>query len=162
MPLMARTPERIASDPLATGWARLADGEWDAAKAFFEGALADEESPEALEGLSWAAWWLDDADAVFDDRERAFRLYRKRGEPASAARMATWLAADHLDFRGAVAVANGWVRRARRLLDPIEPGPQHGWLAFHQGYIAQLSGDAAAAGELGARAAEAGRRFDVP
>src|SRR5918994_2212595 len=111
MPLMARTPEGIASDPLATGWARLADGEWDAAKASFEGALADEESPDALEGLSWAAWWLDDAEATFDARERAFRLYRKRGEPASAARMATWLAADQLDFRGAVAVASGWLRR---------------------------------------------------
>src|ERR687898_665072 len=162
MPLMARTPERIASDPLATGWARLADGEWDAAKASFEGALADEESPDALEGLSWDSCWLDDADAVFDARERAFRLYRKRGEPASAARMAAWLAADQLDFRGAIAVASGWLQRAARLLEPLERGPDHGWLAFHEGYIAHLSGDSARAGELGARAAEAGRRFDVP
>src|SRR5919106_6694713 len=107
MPPMARAAERIASDLLSAGWARLGDGEWGAAKASFEGALAGEESPEALEGLSWAAWWLDDAEAVFDARERAFRLYRKRGEPASAARMATWLAADHLDFRGAVAAASG-------------------------------------------------------
>ena len=159
---MARAPERIASDPLSAGWALLADGDWGAARASFEGALAGEESPEALEGLSWAAWWLDDADAVFDARERAFRLYRKRGEPASAARMATWLAADQLDFRGAVAVASGWLRRAGRLLEPLEPGPDHGWLAFHEGYIAHLSGDTAKAGELGARAAEAGRRFDVP
>src|SRR5918993_1449676 len=162
MPLMARTPERIASDPLATGWARLADGEWDAAKASFEGALADEESPDALEGLSWAAWWLDDAEATFDARERAFRLYRKWGEPASAARMATWLAADQLDFRGAIAVASGWLQRAARLLEPLERGPDHGWLAFHEGYIAHLWGDSARAGELGARAADAGRRFDVP
>src|ERR671910_1094617 len=162
MPLMARTPEGIASDPLATGWARLAEGEWDAAKASFEGALADEESPDALEGLSWAAWWLDDAEATFDARERAFRLYRKRGEPASAARMATWLAADQLDFRSAIAVASGWLHRAARLLEPLERGPDHGWLAFHEGYLAYLSGDSARAGELGARAAEAGRRFDVP
>ena len=159
---MARAPERIASDPLSAGWALLADGDWGAARASFEGALAGEESPEALEGSSWAAWWLDDADAVFDARERAFRLYRKWGEPASAARMATWLAADQLDFRGAVAVASGWLRRAGRLLEPLEPGPDHGWLAFHEGYIAHLSGDTAKAGELGARAAEAGRRFDVP
>ena len=159
---MARAPERIASDPLSAGWALLADGDWGAARASFEGALAGEESPEALEGLSWAAWWLDDAEGVFDARERAFRRYRKRGEPASAARMATWLAADQLDFRGAVAVASGWLRRAGRLLEPLEPGPDHGWLAFHEGYIAHLSGDTAKAGELGARAAEAGRRFDVP
>src|ERR671915_2074963 len=30
-------------------------------QGLFRSALAGEESPEALEGLSWAAWWLDDA-----------------------------------------------------------------------------------------------------
>jgi LuxR family transcriptional regulator, maltose regulon positive regulatory protein len=159
---MAKAPEGIASTPLSAGWAQLADGEWAAAKASFADALAHEETPEALEGLSWAAWWLDDAEAVFDARKRAYRLYRRRGESASAARMATWLAADQLDFRGAVAVAGGWLRRAERLLSPLEPGPEHGWLAFHDGYIAYLSGDTMRAEELGARAAEAGRQFDVP
>ena len=76
--------------------------------------------------------------------------------------MATWLAADQLDFRGALAVAGGWLRRAERLLDSLEPGPEHGWLAFHEGYIAHLSGDTVRARELAARATEAGRRFDVP
>jgi LuxR family transcriptional regulator, maltose regulon positive regulatory protein len=159
---MAKAPARTASDPLSAGWARLADGEWGAASAAFADALAREETPEALEGLSWAAWWVDDAEAVFDARGRAYRLYRRRGERASAARMATWLAADQLDFRGAVAVAGGWLRRAGRLLDRIEPGPEHGWLAFHEGYIAHLSGDTPRAAELGAQAAAAGRRFDVP
>jgi ATP/maltotriose-dependent transcriptional regulator MalT len=162
MPLMAKAPEGIASGQLAAGWARLADGEWAAGRALFADSLAREETPEALEGLSWAAWWLDDAEAVFDARERAYRLYRRRGESGSAARMATWLAADQLDFRGALAVAGGWLRRAERLLDSLEPGPEHGWLAFHEGYIAHLSGDTVRARELAARATEAGRRFDVP
>jgi LuxR family maltose regulon positive regulatory protein len=159
---MAKAPEGVASDPLSVGWARLAGGEWAAARVSFADALAREETPEALEGLSWAAWWLDDAEALFDARERAYGLYRRRGERASAARMATWLAADQLDFRGAMAVAGGWLQRAGRLLEPLEPGPEHGWLAFHEGFIAHLSGDTAKAGELGARATEAGRRFDVP
>jgi LuxR family transcriptional regulator, maltose regulon positive regulatory protein len=116
----------VESHPLSAGWARLADGDWRSAKASFEAALAGEQEPEALEGLSWAAWWLDDAEAVFDARERSYSLYRRRGERASAARMATWLAADQLDFRGAVAVASGWLRRAARLLEPLEPGPDHG------------------------------------
>jgi LuxR family maltose regulon positive regulatory protein len=162
MAQMAKAPEGIASKPLSAGWTQLADGEWAAAKASFADALAHEETAEALEGLSWAAWWLDDAEAVFDARKRAYRLYRRRGESASAARMATWLAADQLDFRGAVAVAGGWLRRAERLLAPLEPGPEHGWLAFHDGYIAYLSDDAMRADELGARAAEAGRQFDIP
>ncbi len=140
------------------GWARLKDGDWAGARA----AFANEETAEALEGLSWAAWWLDDADAVFDARERAYRLYRDRGESAGAARMATWLAADQLDFRGAVAVATGWLRRAARLLEPLEPLPEHGWLAFHEGFIARIEGDTARARELAERASELGRRFDVP
>jgi len=159
---MATASEGTASDSLATGWARLAAGAWAPARASFTTALAEEETPEALEGLGWAAWWLDDAAAVFDARERAYLLYRRRGERANAARMATWLAADELDFRGAAAVAGGWLRRAGRLLEPLEPGPAHGWLAFQEGYLAQLSGDTATAVRLGARAADLGRRCDVP
>jgi LuxR family maltose regulon positive regulatory protein len=159
---MAKAAKGVSSDPRLAGWARLADAEWAAARASFERALAREETPEVLEGLSWAAWWLDDADVVFDARERAYHLYRLRGERVSAARMATWLAADQLDFRGAVAVAGGWLRRARRLLDGIEAQPEHGWLAFHEGYVAHLAGETARAAELGDRAAAAGRRFEVP
>jgi ATP/maltotriose-dependent transcriptional regulator MalT len=159
---MAKAQDAVSSKSFSAGWSRLAAGEWAAARASFAEALAAEETPGALEGLSWAAWWLDDAGAVFDARERAYRLYRERGDPASAARMATWLAADQLDFRGAIAVAGGWLRRAGRLLEPLEPGPEHGWLAFHEGYVAQISDDAMRAQELGGRAAEAGRRFDVP
>jgi DNA-binding NarL/FixJ family response regulator len=146
---------------LDDGWVELQAGRWAQARAVFQQAVVTDETPEALEGLSWAAWWLDDSDAVFGARERAYRLYKARGDRASAARMATWLAADQLDFHGAAAVANGWLRRAQRLLDPLEPGPDHGWLAFHEGYVAYISGDADRASELGVRAAELGQRFDV-
>ena len=152
---------RTQADRLQSGWAELADARWDDARASFEAALAEEEIPEACEGLSWAAWWLDDADAVFSSRERAFRLYKGRGNAAAAARMATWLAADQLDFYGAWSVASGWLRRAHRLLDPLEPGPDHGWLAFHEGYIAHSNGETAEARERAAFAAELGRRFGV-
>ncbi|HWB57456.1 MAG TPA: LuxR C-terminal-related transcriptional regulator [Gaiellaceae bacterium] len=158
---MAKGPRPIASEGLQAGWAALGDGRWEDARAAFEHAVAHEETPEAFEGLSWAAWWLDDADAAVAARERGYRLYRQRGDPSSAARMATWLAADQLDFHGASAVAGGWLRRAHRLLDPLEPGTDHGWLAFHEGYIAFRSGDTAAAREEAALAAELGRRFGV-
>ena len=143
------------------GWRELRAARWDAARTLFRRAVAVDESPEALEGLSWAAWWLDDGDEVFDARERAYRLYRRRGEAAAAARMATWLAADQLDFRGAWPVASGWLRRAHRLLDPLEPGPEHGWLAFHEGYLAHGDGDTEAASELAAVAARLGRELGV-
>lgn len=159
---MAKASGATKPDSLADGWAQLADADWRAARASFQAALARDETPDAFEGLSWAAWWLDDADVVFDARERAFRLYREHDAAASAARMAIWLACDHLDFRGAVSAASGWLQRARRLLEPIDLCPEHGWLAFHDGYVTHLSGDVTVAGELGARAAEIGRRLEVP
>ena len=141
------------------GWTELRAGRWEAARRAF---AAMPETAESLEGLSWAAWWLDDADAVFDARERAYRLYRADGNASAAARMATWLASDQLDFHGAATVAGGWLRRASRLLEPLDAGPDHGWLAFHEGYLAHADGDRARAVELGIAAAEIGRHFDVP
>ena len=120
------------------------------------------ETAEAHEGLSWAAWWLDDADVVFAARDRAYRLYKQRGDRPAAARMATWLACDELDFHGAFAVASGWLGRARRLLGELEPGPEHGWLAFFEGYIASGAGDSDRAIELAVEAAAIGRRLEVP
>jgi hypothetical protein len=144
-------------EELDAGWAALREGRWLHARACFE-QRAD---PEALEGLSWAAWWLDDRAAVFDARERAYHGYRAAGDPAGAARMATWLASDELDFHGAVAVAGGWLARGHRLLAPLAQGPDHGWLAFLDGYLAHGAGDTAQAAELGRRTAELGRRFAV-
>ena len=141
------------------GWTELRAGRWEAARDAFAEA---EETAATLEGLSWAAWWLDDAGTVFDARERAYRLYRAAGDDAGAARMATWLAADELDFHGAATVAGGWLQRARRLLEPLDAGPDHGWLAFHEGYVAHASGDGGRAVERGVTAAAVGRRFDVP
>ena len=151
----------VGSDPVAAGWAALKQARWDDARAEFERALRLEETAEAMEGLSWAAWWLDDADAVFAARERAYALYRKRGDAGQAAQIATWLAVDHLDFRGAVAVTSGWLGRAHRLLDGMEPCAAHGWLAFQEGYLAHAAGDTGTAIGHGARALELGRRFGV-
>ena len=149
------------TDELALGWEELRKGGWDAARAIFEAVTATRESAEGFEGLSWAAWWRDDAGAVFAARQRAYTLYMRRGDMGGAARMATWLAADELDFNGALSVSCGWLGRARRLLEPLAEGPEHGWLAFHEGYVARLLGDNAIAAERAASAARLGRRFGV-
>ena len=151
-----------ASNLLADGWDSLRDLRWADARTSFERALAIQESADALEGLSWAAWWLDDGETVFASRERAYHLYREDGDPASAARMATWLACDEIDFNAAISVASGWVGRAHRLLDPLERSPDHGWLDFHEGYLARHRGELPRAIELGGRAAAIGSEFGVP
>src|SRR5262245_42966659 len=68
---------------------------WEFARKAFERARSRGESPEALEGLGLASWWLDRGDAVFESRERAYTLYRERGDRLSAARVATWLGWDY-------------------------------------------------------------------
>jgi LuxR family transcriptional regulator, maltose regulon positive regulatory protein len=124
------------TDVLSAGHEALALGHWAEARAAFEAALAQQETPEALEGLGLAAWWLDDAAATFDARERAYRLYRERGDRRGAARMATWLSWDYSAFRGEPAIAIGWLQRAHRLLEGLGPGPEQGWLRVHEGAAA--------------------------
>jgi ATP/maltotriose-dependent transcriptional regulator MalT len=108
----------------------LGRSEWKAARELYERALAAEESPEALEGFAVANWWLDDLDAAIDARERAYALRRERGETVEAARDAGFLAWDHGAGRGATAVANGWLQRARRLIEDLPPSAEHAWLAL--------------------------------
>ncbi len=144
------------------GWRELEQARWPEARAAFEAALAEAETAAAHEGLSWAAWWLDDGPAVFAARERAYTLYRDAGDARGAARMAVWLAVDELDFRSSWAVASGWLQCAERLLDGVEPSPEHGWLAFHEGYLAHASGETERAAELARSATVLGRRLGVP
>jgi LuxR family transcriptional regulator, maltose regulon positive regulatory protein len=155
------SPQRTASADADGGWQALRAGDWETARALFDASLATDGSPEAWEGLGWANYFLDEDPGTFDAREAAYRGYRERGDDGSAARVAAWLAADHLEFRGERAVANGWLKRARRLLEGEPPGPDHGWLAVHEASLLLLE-DPDAAGRLGAEAAGLGRRYHVP
>ena len=155
--------EPIRAAPLAEGWAALSNGDWEGARASFEESLVQGDTPEALEGMGWVGHMLNEDRLTFDARERAYRLYLGRGEKGSAARIAAWLAADHLLFRGEPAVANGWLQRAHSLIDGLEPGVDHGWLAIHEGHIAvALDEDTAKARRLAASAVELGRKFGAP
>ena len=119
-----------------TGSECLAAGAWLEARRTFESALADRETADALEGLGLAAWWLDDADTVFASRERAYKLYLDGDDKRSAARLAVWLAWDCFAFRGETAVANGWLQRARRLLDGLPPSRELAWLESRESQLA--------------------------
>ncbi len=130
--LLVNSPDWSAGDQA------LARGAWTEAREAFETELRTAELPEALEGLGTAAWWLDLTDLVFDSRERAYRLYLARDERRASARMAIWLAWDYWAFRGETAVANGYLQRARRLLNREPDCPERAWLELREGSLALL------------------------
>ena len=160
---MRTEPELDVVDPLAAGREALSRGEWEQALAYFEAAAERNPSAEAVEAVAMAAWWLDNAQLAIESREHAYRLYRERGDAAAAARMAIWLGWDSLAFRGEPAVARGWLQRAHRLLEGLDPVPEHGWLALREGEFAfLLENDIAAARRFAERARVIGTALAVP
>jgi ATP/maltotriose-dependent transcriptional regulator MalT len=136
-PLRSSSPPPPA-EALAEARAALGRGDWAGARSRFEAALEREETPEALEGLASAAYWLSDGPAVFGAHERAYSLYHKRGDRRGAARMATALAVLHEANRGESAVSSGWLQRANRQLEGSDPNPEQAWLRFWEAHLALL------------------------
>src|SRR5215211_6023186 len=148
------------ADPLAAGRAALERADWAEARARFEAAAAADDVPEAWEGLSRAAWWQGDQEATMGARERAYRAYRRGGDACAAARMAMWLASDHIDFRGDDAVASAWLRRGRALLGDREPCAEQGFIMLHEADIALFAeADPAAAARLAREGLDLARRI---
>lgn len=116
--------------PLAAAYEALAVGHWEQARDAFAAAADATDSPEALDGLSRALWWLRDARGAVVQRERAYAGFRRDGELARAARVALWLAREYALVFGNDAVARGWLARAERLLRDVAPGAEQGWLAL--------------------------------
>jgi LuxR family transcriptional regulator, maltose regulon positive regulatory protein len=151
----AQPEQRSTSWPLAEAQRALKRGAWEEARRLFEEALAEEETPVALEGLGAAAWWLEDAPVVFAARERAYRLFRGRGDRPAAGRVATALGYDYAVFRAESAVSNGWLQRAHRLLDALDPVPEHVCLTLTEAELAyQGAGDMEHVRRLAVRAKE--------
>jgi tetratricopeptide (TPR) repeat protein len=141
--------------------ALLRRGEWDAARGVFDALVRERPSAAAWEGLGEAAWWQDDADAVFESRERAYQLYREAGDDLGAARMATWLGSDYLDFRGEPAVSNGWRELARKLLADLPTSVEHAWFAFFEADTVLFEEDTEAAQRWAQEAIAISRRLKL-
>ena len=111
-------------DPLLEGREALTQGRWQDARRAFERALTDRETAPALEGLGIALRWLGESGSMFRAMTRSYRLYRRASDRRSAARIALQLALGEVYFRMEPAVALGWLARAERLLDGLEPTPE--------------------------------------
>lgn len=132
---------------VAAGYEALASADWAGARAAFESTLEVAESPEALDGLGRALWWLRDTRGAIVQRERAYAGFRRDGELARAARIALWLSREYALAFGNDAAANGWLARAERLLRDVAPGAEQGWLDLARSERAATAEDSAALAE---------------
>jgi DNA-binding CsgD family transcriptional regulator/tetratricopeptide (TPR) repeat protein len=142
-----------AGDLLQRGREALAAADWERARACFEQAG---ETAEALDGLSQAAHFQGEYDRAIELKERAFALYRRRGERVAAAEPARWLAFLHGAVHGNMAAANGWMARAESLLEGVEECAAHGWLTLDR---APWSSDPSERERLAGAALDIARRF---
>ncbi len=143
-----------SADPIRDALGAVAVGRWADARRGFEQALATGETAEACFGLAMALWWLGENHASVERCGRAYTMFRAAGEAESAARCAVWLAITYKANFANSAAANGWIRRAERLLEPVAPGSLHGWVCIARAY--RLS-DLDAAEVLTVRAVEIAR-----
>jgi DNA-binding NarL/FixJ family response regulator len=153
---MADAEATTTAEILSAAGAALARRDWEGARALYLRVRSVEESADALEGYAVASWWLDDVDAAIEARERAYALRRDRGQTIEAARVAGFLAWDYGAMRGVNAVANGWLRRARRLVEDLEPSAEQAWLPLIEASF-HLDTDPTAVLRLSTEAAEHAR-----
>ncbi|HEX8082913.1 MAG TPA: LuxR C-terminal-related transcriptional regulator [Solirubrobacteraceae bacterium] len=141
--------------------ALLLRGEFAAARDAAEAALErDPSDPEALDVLGEALWTVGDRDGGIARRQEAYAAHRRRGDRRRAAWLATYLAGE-ARIDGRAAEANGWLGRARRLLDELETGSEHGWLAIEEAKRAGTPEEAAACAERALAIARAADDVDV-
>jgi DNA-binding NarL/FixJ family response regulator len=150
-----------AESALGQGYEALATGEWTAARDAFREALDATDSPEALDGLGRALWWLRDERGAVVQRERAYAGFRRDGELARAARIALWLAREYGLAFDNDAAARGWLARAERLLRDVAPGAEQGWLDLARSESARDAATAAALAGSALDAALAARDPDL-
>jgi len=143
-----------AAQAIADGYAALEAGQWAQARAAFEAALAERETPEALDGMGSVLWWLGETRSSVEYSERAYAGFRRSGDPVRAAMTALNLCVTYISNYGNPAAAGGWPGRAERVMGDADPNPLRGWLWLLRGYLAT---DPATARELQERALELAR-----
>jgi class 3 adenylate cyclase len=152
---------QVIDDPLELGRDAHRRHAWNQAFDLFR----DADARRALVGddlvrLAESAWFAGDPDAAIAARQRAHSDFLAQGDRARAAEMALQVASDHFD-RMEIAVGNGWMSRARRLLDGMDGEcAAHGLQAIILAGMAHGGGDEAEARHQASRAREIGERLN--
>ncbi len=97
-------------------------------------AIADDDSADARFGLATALWWLGDNRGSVEQATRAYAMFRRSGDVLRAVECALSLAITYKANFANTAVANGWTRRAERLLEGQPEGPAHAFVWLTRAY----------------------------
>ncbi len=108
----------------------LEDAQWAAARDAFQAELAEGETPEALDGVGLALFFLGDVEAGIAARERAFEAYVEADRCDESGRVGVWVSHQYL-LSGRASAARGWLARAERAVADAECDGQ-GWVAIER------------------------------
>ena len=150
-----------AHDAVTRGRAAFDRKAWS--EAYRELALADRQTlltPEDLESLATAAYLVGEESIASDARARAHAGFVERGDLVRAARSAFWLGYALISVPAQQAQGNGWLARAKRLLDDAgEERVEYGLLLCTQGYLKIVEGDLTSALGMFEQADRVGTQF---
>jgi DNA-binding CsgD family transcriptional regulator len=133
--------------------------DWVAAYGGLSAAGSDALLAADFADLATAAFLVGRHNDCIQALQRAYQAHLDAGDQRAAVRCAFWLAMTLMDRRE-VAVANGWISRADRLLETFEEDTvEHGYLLFFRmlGHI--LSGDPVTGLDEAAALTSYGRRY---
>ena len=133
---------------------------WREAHAHFLAADRDAPlDPEDLVRLATCAYLLGSESDSTQLWSRAYQEFQQRGDAERAA-LCAFRVAFELVGQGQAAQGNGWLARARRLLDELgRETVVHGYLLIPEGIRATVTGDPARGHATFADVAAIGRRF---
>jgi hypothetical protein len=130
------------------------------ARELFGLALKTEPGPEAAFGLARAVEWAGDFEGAVGLYEKAFTLYRRRGD----IRLPALIAGRELSFLyaavyGNTAASSGWMARAASLAEAAGECVETGWVLLAE---CLATADPETMGAHAKAAAELGRRLEDP
>lgn len=128
------------------GHSLLQSGRWAEARAAFEAALEQEETPEDLSGLATALLWCGELMPSIQCHQRAYNASRAVGDGIAATFSALTVSILYNCYLGNESAARGWLSRAETAAHTVDPLPVQGYLWSFKGYVAmdrdlQLSED---------------------
>jgi DNA-binding NarL/FixJ family response regulator len=118
------------------GQRALRAGDWTTARDCFQASLGEAETPEALDGLGRALYWLGDYAPVIGLLERGYAGFRACGETRYPSRIACLLSFLHAGIHGNQAACSGWLERGKNLAEASGDCVERGWAALYSALLA--------------------------